>query len=68
MSQPVKAIHNMLVQHDMHERRAHHICILRVPNKRTFLLHYFKIFPMVMCLFWTLYVRKNKLKVISKPH
>ena len=44
MSQPVKAIHNMLVQHDMHERRAHHICILRLPNNCRFMNNNLMIF------------------------
>ena len=57
MSQPVKAIHNMSLQHDMHERRAHHICIPRLPNKRIFMIHYLQVFSMVMCLFFRLYVK-----------
>ena len=61
MSQPVKAIHNMSLQHDMHERRAHHICIPRLPNKRIFMIHYLQVFSMVMCLFWRLYSLRPKL-------
>ena len=57
MSQPVKAIHNMLVQHDMHERRAHHVCILRLPNECRFMYNNLMIFLVVMCLSWRLYVK-----------